>query len=131
MLSLMLKYFAPISSRMSTDDESEQLVRKALKELRDLDIQSDSPVVGKDLREIISKQMELSSALFEREHKDLLKQMELNRTFFERQHQDVEKMHQGVKLFTASTRNLEKLTYALIGLTVLLGGLELYSILAH
>ena len=107
------------------------MVRKALQELRDLDIQSDSPVVGKDLREIISKQMELSSALFEREHKDLLKQMELNRTFFERQHQDVEKMHQSVKLFTASTRNLEKLTYALIGLTVLLGGLELYSILAH
>jgi hypothetical protein len=112
-------------------DSDERIVTDALQELRNLDIQSDSPVVGKDLREIISKQMELSSALFERQHKDVHRQMKLNREFFERQHQDIEKMHSSVRLFAASALRLEKLTYALIGLTVLLGALELYSFLAH
>ena len=83
---------------MSNDDE-EQVIRNTLQELRHLDLKSDVPVVGKELREII------------------LRQMELNRSFFERQHQDVNEMHSSVKRFTASSKRVEKLTMALIGLT--------------
>ena len=117
---------------MTKDVESEeQMITKTLQKLKNLDIQSDLPVVGKDLREIISTQMELSFALFERQHKDVERQMKLSMEFFERQHQDIEKMHSSVKLFSASGLRLEKLTYALIGLTMLLGGLELYGLFSH
>jgi uncharacterized C2H2 Zn-finger protein len=50
-------------------DEDEKIISKALKDLRNLNIQSDSPVVGRDLREIILGQMELSHALFDRQHR--------------------------------------------------------------
>jgi len=101
---------------MSNDDE-EQVIRNTLQELRHLDLKSDVPVVGKELREIILRQMELTHALFNRQHRDVLRQMELNRSFFERQHQDVNEMHSSVKRFTASSKRVEKLTMALIGLT--------------
>jgi len=102
---------------MTNDHDEEELVRIALQELQDLEIQSDSPVVGRDFREVILRQMALSHALFDRQHRDILKQMELNRVSFERQHQDVEQLHSSVKLFNASSRRLEKLTYGLIGAT--------------
>lgn len=89
---------------MSNGDE-EQVIRNTLQELRHLDLKSDVPVVGKELREIILKQMELTHALFNRQHRDVLKQMELNRSFFERQHQDVNEMHSSVKRFTASSKS--------------------------
>lgn len=88
-----------------------------MQELRNLKLQLDGPVVAKDLREIILRQMELSHALFDRQHHDVLKQIELNRTFFERQRQDVNEMHSTVKRMTTSSRRVEKLTLALIGLT--------------
>ena len=98
-------------------DEDEKIIGKALKELRNLNIQSDSPVVGRDLREIILGQMELSHALFDRQHRDVLKQMKLNSDVSEREHRDIAELHESVKLFIASSKRVEKLTYALIGLT--------------
>lgn len=100
-----------------SDEDSEQNIKKTLQELRNLNLQTDGPVVAKDLREIILRQMELSHALFDRQHQDVLKQIEVNRTFFERQHQDVDQMHSSVRRMTASSRRVEKLTLALIGLT--------------
>ena len=50
-------------------DEDEKIISKALKDLRNLNIKSDSSVVGRDLREIILGQMELSHALFDRQHR--------------------------------------------------------------
>jgi len=113
-----------------TDEENEQNIKKTLQELRNLDIQSDAPVVGKDLREIILRQMELSHALFNRQHQDVLKQIELNRSFFERQHEDVVQMHSSVKRFTASSKRVEKLTFALIGLTGILA-IMTYLLIPH
>ena len=99
-----------------SDDDDEKTITNTLQELRNLDLQSNAPVVGKDFREVILRQMELTHALFDRQHRDVLKQMELNRSFFDRQHSDVEQMHSSVKEFTASSRRVE-LTFALIGLT--------------
>jgi len=100
-----------------SDDDDEKTITNTLQELRNLDLQSNAPVVGKDFREVILRQMELTHVLFDRQHRDVLKQMELNRSFFDRQHTDVEQMHSSVKEFTASSRRVEKLTFALIGLT--------------
>jgi|Tabmets5t2r1_1033131.scaffolds.fasta_scaffold58052_1 hypothetical protein len=101
-------------------DEDEKIIGKALKDLRNLNIQSDSPVVGRDLREIILGQMELSHALFDRQHRDVLKQMKLNSDVSEREHRDIGELHESVKLFIGSSKRVEKLTYALIGLTGIL-----------
>jgi hypothetical protein len=46
-----------------SDDDSEQTMKNTLQELRTLKLQSDSPVVGKDFREVILRQMELTHAL--------------------------------------------------------------------
>ena len=113
-----------------SDDDSEQTIKNTLQELRNLDLQSDSPVVGKDLREVILKQMELTHALFDRQHRDVVKQMELNRTFFDRQHEDVDQLHSSVKQFTASSKRVEKLTFALIGLTSVLA-IMTYLLIPH
>ena len=107
---------------MSNDDE-EQSIKNTLQELRNLELKSDGPVAGKELREIILRQMELTRALFNRQHRDVLSQIELNRSFFERQHQDVEQMHSSVKRFTTSSKRVEKLTMALIGLTGVLAAM--------
>jgi len=104
-------------------DDGEQLIKNALQELRNLELQTDSPIVGKDFREVILRQMELSHALFDRQHQEMLKQMELTRSFFERQHQDIDQMHSSVKRFTASSKRVEKLTIALIGLTGVLAAM--------
>ncbi len=101
----------------NNDHEGEELVRIALQELQELEMQSDSPVVGRDFREVILRQMALSHALFDRQHQDIQRQIEENRFFFERQHQDAEQLHSSVKLFNASSKRLERLTYALIGAT--------------
>jgi len=82
-----------------SEDDDEKTITNTLRELRNLDLQSNVPVVGKDLREVILRQMELTHVLFDR------------------QHSDVEQMHSSVKEFTASSRRVEKLTFALIGLT--------------
>jgi hypothetical protein len=97
---------------MSDEVEEQDFVKK-LEELRNLSLHSDGLVVGRDFREVI------------------LRQMELNYILSHRQHHDLEKLHEGIKRFTAYAKRLEKLTYALIGLTVLLGGLEIYSLLIH
>jgi hypothetical protein len=95
-------------------DEAEKLafVNK-LEELRRLNLHSEGLVNGKDFREVILKQMELNPALFHR------------------QYQDAKKIQESIERFTSSSERLEKLTYALIGLTVLLGGLALYELFIH
>ena len=99
---------------MSDTVEAEELAfAKKLEELRNLSLHSDGQVSGSDFREVI------------------LRQMELNYALFRRQHQDVEKIQEGIGRFTASSKRLENLTFALIGLTVLLGGLEIYNLFAH
>lgn len=100
-----------------SNGDNEQTIKRTLQEIKNLDLQTDTPVVGKDFREVILRQMELTHVLFDRQHRDILNQMELNRTFFERQHEDVDQMHSSVKSFTASSNRVEKLTFALIGLT--------------
>jgi hypothetical protein len=97
---------------MSDEVEEQDFVKK-LEELRNLSLHSDGLVVGRDFREVI------------------LRQMELNYILSHRQHHDLEKLHEGIKRFTAYAGRLEKLTYALIGLTVVLGGLEIYGLLIH
>jgi hypothetical protein len=92
-------------------DEDEKIIGKALKDLRNLNIQSDSPVVGRDLREIILGQMELSHALFDRQHRDVLKQMKLNSDVSEREHRDIGELHESVKLFIGSSKRVEKLMH--------------------
>jgi hypothetical protein len=94
-------------------EPEEQAFVKKLEELRNLSLHSDGLVVGRDFREVI------------------LRQMELNYILSHRQHHDLENLHEGIKRFTASAERLEKLTYALIGLTVLLGGLEIYGLFIH
>ena len=64
-----------------SDDNSEQFIKSTLQELRNLELAANTPVDGKDLREIILRQMELNHALFDRQHQDVLKQMDLNRSF--------------------------------------------------
>lgn len=93
---------------MSHDDE-EQIIRNALQELRNLDLKTDSPVVGRDFRKVILRQMELTHALFDRQHQNVLKQMELNRTFFERQHQDVDQLQ--VKAFQCVFKKSREVDY--------------------
>lgn len=85
-------------------DEDEKIIGKALKDLRNLNIQGDSPVVGRDIREIILGQMELSHALFDRQHRDVLKQMKLNSDVSEREHRDIGELHESVKLFIGSSK---------------------------
>lgn len=99
---------------MSDDIEAEELVFvKKLEELKNLNLQYDGQVAGSDFRAVI------------------LRQMELNHALFHRQHHDVMKLQEGIKRFTSSSKRLEKLTYALIGMTALLGGLEIYSLFVH
>lgn len=111
-------------------DEDEKIIGKALKDLRNLNIQGDSPVVGRDIREIILGQMELSHALFDRQHRDVLKQMKLNSDVSEREHRDIGELHESVKLFIASSKRVEKLTYALIALTGILTAMTYLLILS-
>jgi hypothetical protein len=112
-------------------DEDEKIIGKALKDLRNLNIQGDSPVVGRDIREIILGQMELSHALFDRQHRDVLKQMKLNSDVSEREHRDIGELHESVKLFIASSKRVEKLTYALIALTGILTAMTYLLILSE
>ena len=94
---------------MSDEVEADELAFvKKLEELKNLSLHSDGLVVGSDFRDVI------------------LRQMELNHALFHRQHHDAKKIQESIELFTASAERLEKLTYALIGLTVLLGGLSIY-----
>jgi hypothetical protein len=86
----------------SHDDQEEEAFRKSIEDLKNLEIMSDGAVVGKDFREVILRQMQLTHALFQR------------------QHQDVALLQEGVRQFTASSRRVEKLTLALIGLTSVL-----------
>jgi hypothetical protein len=96
---------------MSDELEAEEMAFvKKLEELRNLSLHSDGLVSGRDFREVI------------------LRQMELNYGLFHRQHHDVKKLQEGIERFTASAERLEKLTYALIGLTLLLGGLSIYDL---
>jgi hypothetical protein len=96
---------------MSDELEAEEMAFvKKLEELRNLTLHSDGLVSGRDFREVI------------------LRQMELNYGLFHRQHHDVKKLEEGIARFTASAERLEKLTYALIGLTLLLGGLSIYDL---
>jgi hypothetical protein len=83
----------------SHDDKEEESFKNKIEELKGLGIHLDWAVVGKDFREVILRQMELTHALFQR------------------QHQDVIELQEGVKQFTASSKRVEKLTLALIGLT--------------
>jgi|Tabmets5t2r1_1033131.scaffolds.fasta_scaffold05817_3 hypothetical protein len=94
-------------------EAEEQAFVKKLEELRNLTLHSDGLVVGRDFQEVI------------------LRQMELNYILSHRQHHDLENLYEGIKRFTASAERLEKLTYALIGLTLLLGGLEIYGLFIH
>jgi uncharacterized membrane protein YuzA (DUF378 family) len=43
--------------------------------------------------------------------------MKLNSDVSEREHRDIGELHESVKLFIGSSKRVEKLTYALIGLT--------------
>jgi hypothetical protein len=94
---------------MSDEPEEVDFVKK-LEELRSLNLHSEGLVFGRDFREVI------------------LRQMELNHALFHRQHHDAKKIQESIERFTASAERLEKLTYALIGLTVLLGGLSIYDL---
>ena len=86
-------------------DEEEQVFRRKLEDLRNIDLHSDISVIGKDFREVILRQMELTHALFQR------------------QHEDIEQLHASVKQFTVSSRRVEKLTLTLIGLTAVLAAM--------
>jgi hypothetical protein len=81
------------------DDQEEEAFRKNIEDLKNLEIVPDGAVIGKDFREVMLRQMQLTHALFQR------------------QHQDVAQLQEGVRQFTASSRRVEKLTLALIGLT--------------
>jgi ABC-type transporter Mla subunit MlaD len=83
----------------SHDDQEEEAFWNKIEELKNLEIQPDGAVVGKDFREVILRQMQLTHALSQR------------------QHQDVAQLQEGVRQFTASSKRVEKLTLALIGLT--------------
>jgi hypothetical protein len=83
----------------SHDDQEEEAFRKKIEDLKNLEIQPEGTVVGKDFREVILRQMQLTHALFQRLH------------------QDVVQLQEDVKQFTASSKRVEKLTLALIGLT--------------
>jgi hypothetical protein len=83
----------------SHDDQEEEAFRKKIEDLKNLEIQPEGTVVGKDFREVILRQMQLTHALFQRLH------------------QDVVHLQEDVKQFTASSKRVEKLTLALIVLT--------------
>jgi hypothetical protein len=83
----------------SHDDQEEEAFRKKIEDLKNLEIQPEGTVVGKDFREVILRQMQLTHALFQRLH------------------QDVVQLQEDVKQFTASSKRVEKLTLALIVLT--------------
>lgn len=87
------------------EDVGEDEHLQDIEELKNLEIQLDGGVIGKDFREII------------------LRQMKLNHALSERQHQDIAKMHNSVKEFVASSKRVEKLTFALIGLTGILAAM--------
>jgi hypothetical protein len=93
-------------------DDAEEIIENTLRELRNLDLQSDSLVVGKDFREVI------------------LRQMQLNHVLSDRLHSDIDQLHSSVKQFTASSKRVEKLTLALIGLTGVLA-IMTYLLIPH
>lgn len=95
-----------------SNDDAEEIIENTLRELRNLDLISDSPVVGKDFREVIFLQMQLNHVLSDRLHKD------------------IDQLHFSVKQFTASTKRVEKLTLALIGLTGVLAAMT-YLLIPH
>jgi hypothetical protein len=92
------------------DDDYESSLIKRLEEVKNLTLHSDGAVVGRDFVEIILRQMEFAYALSHR------------------QHQDVRQLHQSIKEFTASSKRVEKLTLALIGLTGVLAIMTFFLI---
>lgn len=81
------------------DDKEEEAFNRKIEDLKNLEIQPDGAVLGKDFRDVILRQMQLTHALFQR------------------QHQDAMLLHEGVKHFTAISKRVERLTLVLIGLT--------------
>ncbi|HEX2557076.1 MAG TPA: hypothetical protein VHK86_02025 [Nitrososphaera sp.] len=81
------------------DDEEEKAFRNTIEDLKKLEMQADGAVIGRDFREVILRQMELNHALFQRQHKDVVN------------------LQEGIKRFNDSSKRVEKLTLALIGLT--------------
>jgi hypothetical protein len=55
----------------SHDDQEEEAFRKKIEDLKNLEIQPEGTVVGKDFREVILRQMQLTHALFQRQHQDV------------------------------------------------------------
>lgn len=47
-----------------SDEEEQEVFKKKLEDLKNIDLHSDIPVVGKDFHEVILRQMELTHALF-------------------------------------------------------------------
>jgi hypothetical protein len=92
------------------DDHYDLSLIKRLEEVKNLTLHSDGAVVGRDFLEVILRQMEFAYALSHR------------------QHQDIRQLHQSVKEFTASSKRVEKLTMALIGLTVVLAIMTFFLI---
>jgi hypothetical protein len=92
------------------DDDYESTFIKRLEEVKNLTLHSDGAVVGRDFLEVILRQREFAYALFHR------------------QHQDIWELHQSVKEFTASSKRVEKLTLALIGLTGVLAIMTFFLI---
>ena len=83
----------------SHNDKEEEAFREKIEELKILGIHLDGALEGKDFREVILRQMQLTHALFQRQHQDVIDLLE------------------AVKEFTVSSKRVEKLTLALIGLT--------------
>jgi hypothetical protein len=81
------------------DDKEEEAFNRKIEDLKNLEIQPDGAVLGKDFRDVILRQMQLTHALFQR------------------QHQDAMLLHEGVKQFTTISKRVERLTLVLIGLT--------------
>lgn len=92
------------------EDDYDSSFIKRLEEVRNLTLHSDGAVVGRDFLEVILRQMEFAYALSHR------------------QHHDIRQLHQNVKEFTASSKRVEKLTLALIGLTGVLAIMTFFLI---
>ena len=76
----------------SHNDEEEESFEDKIEESKNIEIQLDGAVAGKDFREVILKQMQLTHRLFQR------------------QHQDVLDLQEGARQFTASSKRVEKLS---------------------
>ena len=95
-----------------SDIEDEQIVKK-LQELQNFKLNQEGLLVGADFKGLLTKVQELQHALFHR------------------QHMDFQKLDESVKELRKSSKRVEKLTYCLIGLTVVLAivtGLDLLGL---